>query len=252
MFVFGDRDGRGDSVLLQHPLGVVFEQGYLYVADTYNNKIKRINPAENSSETLLGTGSEGLHDGVGQEALFNEPGGLSIAEGQLYIADTNNQAIRIANLKNYQVRTIQFTNTEYSPAVDEFVGKLSKYDTQVVCPGQGNLSIDLVIPPGYQLTPQAPHTISWQAENDKLRFSSNYLQFESNDLPVNIPFQASEGKVHMLIDVLIYYCSSQIEAYPQCFLAQERIDIPVIIFSEAKSSDIKVNYELAKQMPSNP
>ncbi|HVG18094.1 MAG TPA: thioredoxin-like domain-containing protein, partial [Blastocatellia bacterium] len=42
LFDFGDRDGRGSQVRLQHPLGVVYHEGALYVADTYNNKIKRI------------------------------------------------------------------------------------------------------------------------------------------------------------------------------------------------------------------
>ena len=110
LFVFGDRDGQGDSVLLQHPLGVTFWQEHLYVADTYNNKIKRIDPLEKRSETILGTGAEGLRNGVGQETLFNEPGGVSVAAGQLYIADTNNHVIRKADLTTCKVETIAFSN----------------------------------------------------------------------------------------------------------------------------------------------
>ncbi|HEX8091522.1 MAG TPA: thioredoxin-like domain-containing protein, partial [Blastocatellia bacterium] len=97
LFDFGDRDGRGPEVRLQHPLGVVYHAGALYVADTYNNKIKRILPESKSAETLAGTGEGGLRDGAG--AAFDEPGGVSAAFGKLYVADTNNHAIRVVDLK---------------------------------------------------------------------------------------------------------------------------------------------------------
>jgi hypothetical protein len=48
-FDFGDVDGRGGSVRLQHPLGIVFADGKLYVADTYNSKIKEIDPVKSES-----------------------------------------------------------------------------------------------------------------------------------------------------------------------------------------------------------
>ncbi|HHT9153914.1 MAG TPA: hypothetical protein ACFYEM_10380, partial [Candidatus Hypogeohydataceae bacterium YC40] len=44
LFEFGDVDGQGNIVRLQHPLGVLFHEGLLYVADTYNHKIKLIEP----------------------------------------------------------------------------------------------------------------------------------------------------------------------------------------------------------------
>jgi len=55
LFEFGDRDGKGPAVRLQHPLGVVYSDGSLYVADTYNNKIKRVSPKDRTSETFVGT-----------------------------------------------------------------------------------------------------------------------------------------------------------------------------------------------------
>ncbi len=51
LFEFGDKDGRGKEVRLQHPIGILFHDRHLYVADTYNNKIKRIDPATGRSET---------------------------------------------------------------------------------------------------------------------------------------------------------------------------------------------------------
>ncbi|MCI0786971.1 MAG: hypothetical protein J4O09_11710 [Chloroflexi bacterium] len=90
LFVFGDTDDVNHNVRLQHPIGLDCFDGVLYVADTYNHKIKRVLPATRGSFTMLGTGEPGLRDGAGNQALFSEPSGVRIANGKMYIADTNN------------------------------------------------------------------------------------------------------------------------------------------------------------------
>jgi DNA-binding beta-propeller fold protein YncE len=99
LFDFGDVDGTDRAVRLQHPLGVAWWEGKLYVADTYNNKIKVIDVAERTCRTLAGTGESGAADADdGGKATFNEPGGISAAAGKLFVADTNNHAIRVVEL----------------------------------------------------------------------------------------------------------------------------------------------------------
>jgi thiol-disulfide isomerase/thioredoxin len=110
LFTFGDVDGRAGSVRLQHPLGLAYHNGSLYVADTYNNKIKVIDPEKQSCKALAGSGHPG-HDDSPLDPLaatFNEPGGLAYAAGKLYVADTNNHRIRTVDLEhNLQVGTLQ-------------------------------------------------------------------------------------------------------------------------------------------------
>jgi sugar lactone lactonase YvrE len=106
LFVFGDVDGADHRVRLQHPIGITNFDGTLFVADTYNHKIKRVLPATRSAFTLLGTGEPGHRDGPGNQALFSEPSGLSIAGGRVYIADTNNHVIRVADLETSEVSTL--------------------------------------------------------------------------------------------------------------------------------------------------
>jgi thiol-disulfide isomerase/thioredoxin len=96
LFEFGDIDGKNGEARLQHPLGVAFHNGLLYVADTYNNKIKVIDPDERSCTTLLGDTEPGSTD---NPPRFDEPSGLSAARDVLYVADTNNHAIRVIDLK---------------------------------------------------------------------------------------------------------------------------------------------------------
>ena len=59
LFEFGDVDGRGKEVRLQHCLGIAYADGKLYVADTYNNKIKVCDPKTRDVKTLVGTGKPG-------------------------------------------------------------------------------------------------------------------------------------------------------------------------------------------------
>ena len=107
LFEFGDVDGTGDDVRLQHPIGIAFLEGVLFAADTYNNKIKRIVPDERSSAAVAGNGEVGFRDGWAGEACFDEPSDVAAAGGKLYIADTNNHAIRVLDLETEQVTTLE-------------------------------------------------------------------------------------------------------------------------------------------------
>ena len=103
LFEFGDVDGRGAEVRLQHCLGVAFGAGKLFIADTYNNKVKICDPKTRSVKTLVGTGKAGDSNSPAQ---FSQPGGLSVAGKALYVADTNNHQIRVVNLADDAVRTL--------------------------------------------------------------------------------------------------------------------------------------------------
>ncbi len=109
LFDFGDVDGKGSDVRLQHPLGVAWSNGTLYVADTYNNKIKAIDVEQQTCRTIAGSGESGNQDtNEGVRATFNEPGGIWAAGGKLYVADTNNHAIRVVELAApHRVSTLQ-------------------------------------------------------------------------------------------------------------------------------------------------
>ena len=109
LFEFGDVDGDDFRVRMQHPIGITHHDGVLYVADTYNHKIKRVLPKTRSAFTVAGTGSPGHVDGPFAQARFSEPCGLSIANGKMYIADTNNHAIRVADMDSGEVATVELT-----------------------------------------------------------------------------------------------------------------------------------------------
>lgn len=99
LFDFGDKDGKLEDALLQHPLGAVFLHGAIYIADTFNNKIKRIDWDTKTIAPFFGDGS--------REMLF-EPGGLDAVGDVLLVPDTNNNRIRMIHRETAEVRDLAF------------------------------------------------------------------------------------------------------------------------------------------------
>lgn len=84
LFDFGDRDGVGDDVRLQHAAGLAWGPGNhrLWIADTYNHKLKTLDPASRRVETVEPF-----------EETLSEPMGLATAGHYMLVADTNHHRI---------------------------------------------------------------------------------------------------------------------------------------------------------------
>jgi DNA-binding beta-propeller fold protein YncE len=110
LFDFGDVDGLASVARLQHALGVeaTTEAGapLVFVADTYNDKLKRLDPVARRVTSWAG-GEAGHEDGELATARFWEPSGLSLAGSRLYVADTNNHAVRLVDVAAGTVRTLE-------------------------------------------------------------------------------------------------------------------------------------------------
>ncbi|MDP9068427.1 MAG: hypothetical protein M3N53_08820 [Actinomycetota bacterium] len=97
---FGGDGGPAIAARLSSPYDVVVsEDGSIYVADTGNNRIRRIAPSGDIS-TFAGTGTAGFegNGGPAQDAKLSSPRGLALdTAGRLYISDTSNNRIRRVN-----------------------------------------------------------------------------------------------------------------------------------------------------------
>jgi sugar lactone lactonase YvrE len=91
----GSQDGTGAAAGFSHPSGVAVDAaGNIYVADQYNNEIRKITPAGLVS-TLAGSIYAGRADGIGAAASFNFPSGVAAdAAGNVYVLDAGNNEVR--------------------------------------------------------------------------------------------------------------------------------------------------------------
>ncbi len=148
LFHFGDRDGRLDLALLQHPLGVAADGRFVYVADTYNHKIKRIDPAAGQIATIYGGARE-----------LDEPGGLSLADGRLYIADTNHHRIVALDPASRAARELALTGGPAgSSAAPEPAGE-SIAIGPLKAGAEATLTFDIALPPGTEVNALAPMSV---------------------------------------------------------------------------------------------
>ncbi len=104
--VEGYADGPGQSASFNSPSGLALDsKGNLYVADTGNNRIRKITP-EGLVSTVAGDGTPGHRDGAAAQAWFDGPIGIALDdEGNIYVADTYNDRIRLIS-NDGQVSTV--------------------------------------------------------------------------------------------------------------------------------------------------
>jgi len=91
LFDYGDKDGMGREALLQHPLGVHVSGGKVYIADSYNHKIRVMDRATRQVSTVSAS-VDLVCDGDACTRLW-EPAGVLEQDGRLYVSDTNNHRI---------------------------------------------------------------------------------------------------------------------------------------------------------------
>nr|XP_056705433.1 NHL repeat-containing protein 2 [Euleptes europaea] len=234
LFAFGDVDGAGINAKLQHPLGVAWDRrrNLLYVADSYNHKIKFVDPKMKNCATLAGTGEAGNVIGSNfTSSTFNEPGGLCVEEGGclLYVADTNNHQIKVLDLETQIVSLLPLVNVGTLDTVDGPVVQKSatarlpklpksapnlQLPSLAVSPGQALLFVlKLSLPPNTKLTEEAPS--SWFLTSE----GSEWLLYEQNAsgeieditrqpaISLRIPMSCLSAEVVLSIIVCLYYCS---------------------------------------------
>lgn len=96
----GYADGTGTAAQFNAPVGIAIDaSGNLYVADEFNQRIRKISPA-GVVTTLAGSGPTGAGngayaDGASTSARFSSPVGVTVdASGNVYVADFNNFRVR--------------------------------------------------------------------------------------------------------------------------------------------------------------
>ncbi len=132
------------SALLNRPSGVSVDgSGNLYIADTYNHRIRKVDSMGNIS-TVAGTGAVGYSGdgGAATSALLGYPSGVSVdGSGNLYIADTNNSAIRMVDSTGNISTVVGNGSAGYSGDGGAATSALLRYPSGVSVDGSGNLYI---------------------------------------------------------------------------------------------------------------
>jgi hypothetical protein len=196
LFDFGLKDGDRDDALMQHAIGVYADNGAVYIADTYNHKIR-----EYKNSVLSTLPVEGL----------KEPNDIQKIGDAFYIADTNNHRIlrmeRQGNQVTYQV--VEIMPAEKPLAYQDSLPNTLDLGTQTIAAG-ATIKIDL--PKNWHINKDAPSYAAVFDTDKKL-----IQQFDKDDVrSQKITLKNLEpGKTYFLQGIL-YYCEDTFGA--QCLI----------------------------------
>ena len=255
LFEFGDHDGRGSAVRLQHCLGVAYGDGHLYIADTYNNKIKVCTPKTQSVKLLVGAHKPGQTD---DPPHFYEPGGLSIAGTNLYVADTNNHKVRVVDLSTNKVKTLELAGlTPPRPlrrAPSFARARVMKVPALEVPAGDSiKIAVSLPLPKGYKFnaetpmdylieTPNKPGTLSSKLAPEGERISPQVSHFE-----VTVPLSktAAVGDTFDLrLSLQTFVCS---EASSLCQIRSYVWNVPVSFVAQSAGDNVRLTTDMKEE-----
>ncbi len=247
LFDFGDVDGVGTEVRLQHPLGVAWAGDRLFVADTYNSKIKVVEPEAQSAVTFLGEDS-GWRDGA--DALFYEPGGIDFAGSHLYVADTNNHVVRIVDVETKEATTLVLKGLEaFQPGGDgEYRGTVFELPAFRVSPGAGTIVLALTLPPGHKVNEEAPSSVEWLIDGAVVTLNAATADLTGTEFPVMFPATFTPGQGRLTADLNLVWCADDAESL--CFIERARIggDLEV---ADGGGDEVVIDYEIELPDPAD-
>ncbi|XP_039021583.1 protein SUPPRESSOR OF QUENCHING 1, chloroplastic-like [Hibiscus syriacus] len=258
---FGVHDGVGSDVLLQNPLGVLCaKDGQIYIADSYNHKIKKLDPASKRVTTLAGTGKAGFKDGKALSAQLSEPAGIIEAEnGRLFIADTNNSLIRYLDLSKENVEILSLVLKGVQPPAPKSKSlrrfrRRSSADTQTIVvnggsSSEGNLYLKISLPKEYHFSKEARSKFTVDIEPENAASIDPLDGKLSSEGSAKFQFKRSTSSAFTgMINCKVYYCKEDEVCLYQSLLfeAPFQEEDP-----QSKPADIKLAYDVKPRASTN-
>lgn len=122
-------DGKGQAASFRNPGFLTSDGTNLYVADFYNNKIRKVVLATGAVTTLAGSSTAGAADGAGSQASFNGPLGITTDGTNVYVTDVFNHKLRQIVIATGMVSSLTGTPNTYSdPGVADGPGSGATFD----------------------------------------------------------------------------------------------------------------------------
>ena len=246
LFEFGDIDGPADKSRLQHPLEVLYNQGQLFVADTYNHKIKLVDLKTRDTMTWLGTGQRGtnIHNTTVQ---LSEPAGLTIVGNELIIADTNNHRLLAVNLKSKATRELVIEGL--SPpvprqSIKEDRTPVTELPTQTVRMGEKfTVHVGFELPAEFKLNKLAPVAVQWKAISgdaviDPALLSSRQ-KITAAGVEANIPVTLA-GAGSGIYEVTISYSFCRDGTGGVCRFGKVKYQLPLTVSTEGTAETVEL------------
>ena len=164
----GYRDGAAKDAQFDGPIGLaVDEAGNIFVADSYNDRIRKIS-VDGIVSTVAGAGQPGHLDGQADSALFDTPCGVAVdKQGNVFVADTANDRVRKITSQG-EVTTL----ADEAAGLDRPVGLAVTHDGFIFVTSEGGGRIHRITPEGEATLYSGHATGFMNGAGERARFNS--------------------------------------------------------------------------------
>ncbi|MDH3425921.1 MAG: hypothetical protein OEM22_04540, partial [Acidimicrobiia bacterium] len=172
-------------------------------------------------------GEAGWADGV--DTQFYEPGGIDFAGTTLYVADTNNHAIRMVNGSTGQTTTLILKGIEaFEPPPDaaDYKGTVVDLPPATVAPGAATIAVDIELPEDHKVNEEAPSSVQWLVSGGIATFGPDAdRSLTGVKFPVEFDVTFNGGNGVVVADMTVVWCADNAESL--CFIDQLRLSQPL-------------------------
>lgn len=236
LFDWGDTVGSFAETELQHAVGIELVGDDLYIADTYNHRIKRLDLTNEVSANVVGNGEIGLADGAGTAAQLSEPSGLSATSTTLYVADTNNHRIRTLDLATGELATLALGNLDVAATtMTSVTADVVNLAPQQIAPGTVEIIADFGLPEGYKFNTDGLFTYTWTASDDGASaVGSDTYEARGPTTPIRFDARVGDDDFVLTANSTVFYCPAVDETF--CLVRDVTINVPIEVDSSGSDT----------------
>lgn len=208
---------ESEKSLLEHPLSLTVDDTGIYIADSYNNSIKKYDFSSHKINNFIGTKNSGNNLGSKGNTEFDEPNGIVSVIDKFYIADSNNDRIVVINRGNLKSSILNVMPPLRLPkdGLLEYLPNLQKLKN-IEVNAKELVTIKINLPSGYKINELGPSFINLLklTKNNQADLIANFDWRVIKNREIKLP-KLNIGKNYILQGT-IYYCSNQ--ANSLCFI----------------------------------
>jgi sugar lactone lactonase YvrE/thiol-disulfide isomerase/thioredoxin len=202
VFEFGDRDGPAQSARLQHPLGLSLQGRTLFIADTFNGRVRRL---------ALDAGQLGT---VTAKGLLAQPGGLTARAGELLVADTDHHRLVSVDPATGALRPLVPSGVT-APRLGGWVERpvlatralpVQHLGDATLASAASTLVLEVRLPDGYSFTEGAPQRV--EVSSPARRTGDTRIETSGNLLRASTALEGFPLEGTAVQTVTLFYCHS--------------------------------------------
>jgi hypothetical protein len=205
LFEFGERDGAAASARLQHPLGLWLDGRTLYIADTFNGRIRRLALDAGQLGTVVAGG------------LLAQPGGLTGHGGQLVVADTDHHRLVTVDPRSGKLEPLALSEVR-APALGGWVERLvlptrslpvQHLGDATLASAASTLVLEVRLPDGFAFTEGAPQSVAVTLDGGSARsIGATRIEAKGGALRASTPLEGLSPEGQAVQTVTLFYCRS--------------------------------------------